>query len=258
LSTELESRPEWELPTANASHNNRESDDATIINAATTLATFGGVDILPSDRRLLTGGGSGLDPRQKARLAEIVHAALNGFFHAAAKGYAFGDPDIIRQRFGRTLAANYPDAGPAFLRFAQTYWTLKLILDDRGFNAEQSLAHALLSEVEGNIGALFFPTPGPVTIEPAKREAAQREIVAASGAPINVEEFISQNPILLRDKVAGRAGCFGSVVFAVAVFGVVTVAVLALLLGLPNPALEPSSVDTQNRQLIDTSKPTIN
>jgi hypothetical protein len=154
---------------------------------------------------------------------------LNGFFHAAAKGHVFCDPDRIRQCFGRNLGENYPDAGPAFLRFAQTYWTLKLTVDDPQFDVARSLAHALLAEIEGNIGALFFPTSGPMTIDPAKREAAQREILMASGAPINIQEFISRNPILLRDKAGRRAGCLGSVVLALAAFAIITAALLGFI-----------------------------
>ncbi len=98
-----------------------------------------------------------------------------------------------------------------------------------GSTAEPLWATRSFSKVEATIGALFFPTPGPITIDPAKREAAQREILTASGAPINIQEFISRNPILLRDKAAGRAGCLGSVVFALAAFAIITAVILGFI-----------------------------
>ncbi len=130
--------------TTNANVHRGDPKDAAIVAVAITLASFGGVEVSDDDRFLLNSAGSGLEPRQKARLAEIVQSALKGLFHAAAQGHAFCDPGQIRQRLGTNLVDNYPDAGPAFLQFAETYWTLKLTVDDLRFDRGTSLGHALL------------------------------------------------------------------------------------------------------------------
>ena len=100
----------------------------------------------------------------------MIDSAMRGFFHAAAADYLFADPRLIEARFGQTLEATYPEAGPAFLSLARTYWTLQVYTTDSSFNRDESVAHALLDRVERTIGSLFFPMPGPVTFSPDERE----------------------------------------------------------------------------------------
>lgn len=159
---------------------------------------------------------------QKQNTSDIALHALRGFFHAAAVGEALCDPSLIQQTFGRTLKENYPEASPSFLRFATTYWTLKVLVKQ---TTDPTLAQYVLSNVEREIGPVFFPTPGPMTIDPADRAIAQRQMIEASGATINILEFLIGNPILLRDRAAQK-GCLGAVLAMLGAFGVAVVALL--------------------------------
>jgi hypothetical protein len=69
-----------------------------------------------SDLDLLLKQEVELTTHQRNRLVEIIEAAQEGLF--GQRGYAFTPPERIRERFGRTLPQNYPEASPAFLHFA--------------------------------------------------------------------------------------------------------------------------------------------
>lgn len=163
---------------------------------------------------LASEGGSSATPAA-VEPAFLFNAAMTGFFQAAAVGDTFTQPERIRQRFGRTLEENYPEAGQTFLRFAYSYWTLKLVVGDADPATRSSVAYQLLAQIEQMVAGLFFPTPGPVRIDQAQREAAQRQTLQESGAPIDIEDFIRHNPILLRDRAPAKSGCLGVLAAAV-------------------------------------------
>lgn len=178
-------------------------DASQAVEVAADLLRRGGLN--PTDQiRSFLASRSDLPPTPPAEPASLFNAAMTGFFQAAATGETFTDPQRISQRFGRTLEQNYPEAGKAFLRFAHSYWTLKLVVQDAEPATRSSIAHQLLAQIEQMIAGLFFPTPGPVRIDPAQREAAQRQTLKESGAPIDIEDFIRHNPILLRDRRRSR------------------------------------------------------
>jgi hypothetical protein len=134
----------------------------------------------------------------------LYMSALYGFFHCAAHGYAFVPATRIKQEFGKTLEENYASAytTPAFMGFATSYWTLKIITIDERSTDDRLWLHVMLGKLEFDISSLFFPTPSSLNFSiPAKqREETQRMFLLESGASINIEEFIAGNPILQQHK----------------------------------------------------------
>ena len=140
------------------------------------------------------------EEQQSKRLDEIYKAMFKGFFHCAAKGLAFVPETKVANRFGRSLKENYPEASESFLKFAKTYWTLRVLeFDLMDYDWEWIGAH-LLAKLEQDIGPVFFPSPGLHKISPTQREEFQRELISISGADINIDEFMTGNPILIRGR----------------------------------------------------------
>jgi hypothetical protein len=125
---------------------------------------------------------------------------------AATDGWEFVPQSRIKERFGKSLADNYPEAGPAFLRFAVSYWTLKLLSSDL-WDERATVVAQLIAALEAQIGSVFFPTPGPVRIDPVQRETTQRALLTELAPRIDLQDFIGRNPILLRDAGAATSGC---------------------------------------------------
>jgi hypothetical protein len=81
---------------------------------------------------------------------------------------------------------------------------------------------SILRAIELDIAGVFFPTPG-VKMPLALRKTKQRELLKEYAPEIDVERFLSENPILEVER--SRKGCFGSIILIV-------LAVLALLIAL--------------------------
>lgn len=190
------------------------------------LVEAGGDSVSASDQRILRSPVDELGESEAETLAGSEYASklLTGFGHLGAKGHAFTDPYKIEMQFGSTLEGNYPEASRTFLAFAQTYWTFKLFVMDNLMEGRNSVALEILRNIEVEIAGLFFPTPGPNTVNPKKREEGQRQFFQATGAPIDVNDFFRGNPILIRDRKSGGAGC-GMTTFALLV---VVVAAISL------------------------------
>jgi len=143
--------------------------------------------------------------RDVALDTEIFNSALKGFFYLGADGYAFSDIKSVFNFFNMTLDEMYPEATSPFIKFATSYWTLQFLVRPHNTKLEQwprrTVSWELLSSLEINIAGLFFPTPGRHKINPNLREMDQRKVIEASGAPIDIEEFIENNPILIRDRM---------------------------------------------------------
>lgn len=173
------------------------------------------------------------DPKKFTEEQSIFDSILDdvnrGFYETAAVGGTFADVGAIKEYYGRSLEENYPEAGPAFLKFAYSFWTLQLVVRGPGFDPRRSLAEATLSQLEVDIASVFFPTPGPSSIDYKLREAEQRRLLALSGAPIDIEDFIAKNSILLRDKASKRSGCAIFLLFALGVTGIISLIALALM-----------------------------
>ncbi len=156
----------------------------------------GGVSVSAEDRALYEGPTHLVQPSQTPRLRAFPSALWSGFFQCAAEGYSFADPARIRLTFGQTLAQRCPRATPTFLRFATSYWTLKIIIDDL-WRLDQALPGTtttvlaqLLARLETDVASVFFPSPGPIRIPRFLRVRRQRKILAQSGAAIDIEEFL--------------------------------------------------------------------
>jgi hypothetical protein len=140
-----------------------------------------------------------------------------GLFHAAASGVAFLPIDVVENRFHRTLEENYPEASPSFLKFARSYWTFRMLQEQLVEHHPGRVITVAFQRVERDIGSVFFPMPSPMgrpLISARRREKTQRELIRVSGAPIDVEDFIGGNAILLRDR---SKGCLGVLIFLASV-----------------------------------------
>lgn len=186
-----------------------------LLEVTADLLRRGGIDPTDQVRALLASQSDSPGTPLVVDPGTLFNTSMTGFFQAAATGDTFTDRERIAQRFGRTLEENYPEAGEAFLRFAYSYWTLKLVVGDADEATRSSIAYQLLAEIEQMVAGLFFPTPGPVRIDHGQREAAQRQTLQESGAAIDIEDFIRHNPILLRDRRSTSTGCLGVLALAV-------------------------------------------
>ena len=171
-----------------------------IITALKTLIFNGGGSLSNEDLKMFKKEPSKAE-KYTTRIGEIYENILKGFFHCAAKGLTFVPEEIITEEHGRSIEQNYPEASNEFLKFAKTYWTLKILVDNLIKSGKiDCLGVHFLGKLELVIGPLFFPFPGPIEISPKMREKDQREFLKASGANIDIEKFIEGNPILIRDK----------------------------------------------------------
>ena len=134
------------------------------------------------------------------RLAEIYDAVFRGFFSCAAKGVTLYRENRVVERFGTSIEENYPEGTEPFLKFARTYWTLRVLVYDLMENDMDWIGAHLLAKLEQDIGPVFFPFPGPCKVAPSKRERLQRDLLEEIGKRIDVEEFMRGNPILIRDR----------------------------------------------------------
>lgn len=143
--------------------------------------------------------------KEQGEIVKKVYAnMIEGFLSLAVEGYRFTDLYRIKQEFGKNLRENYPEASESFLKFAETFWTLKIRLLDfmsRSRELANYIAYPLLFQLELQIAGVFFPTPGVITVPSNEREKAQREIL--KDFDIDIEDFIKGNPILIRDRRAG-------------------------------------------------------
>ena len=138
--------------------------------------------------------------RFEKRLAEIHEAIFRGFFHCAGKGAVLYPEQRVAEQFGNSIEDNYPEANQVFIKFARTYWTLRVLIYDLMEDNMEWIGAHLLGKLEEDIGPIFFPFPGPAKIPVSKREKTQREILQEVNADIDIEEFIKGNAILIRDR----------------------------------------------------------
>jgi len=178
--------------------------DSDITGVALDLIGKGGGNISPE---LVNYLNRDFDPnnRDVAFDTKISESALKGFFFHGANGYAFSDIKNVFSFFNMTFDELYPEATMPFIKFATSYWTLQFLVRPHNTKLEQwprrTIAWELLSSVEFNMASLFFPTPGRHMINPKLREMDQRKILQELGIPIDIDEFIRNNPILIRDRL---------------------------------------------------------
>jgi hypothetical protein len=157
------------------------------------------------------------------RNSQIVEAMIPGFLVSASKGEMFIPEQDVVDRFGKTIEQNYPEAGASFLKFAKTYWSLQVLIIHKLRRDKAGLigfiGGRLLGVLEGELGPLFFPLPGPNKVDPAEREKHQRMLLAhysklSSDINIDIEDFIKGNPIIIRDRIAAgrRRSCLSVII----------------------------------------------
>ena len=142
-----------------------------------------------------------LSPTHETHLKEIVLCARRGFYEAATDGVEFVDRETLFECFGDTVESNYPEGGPAFIRFARSYWTLKIMADALREVDPYRLLTPVLDAIEREVGPVFFPAPGHFQIDSAQREREQRKILGEFAPRMDVDQFIDHNPTLRRDGI---------------------------------------------------------
>ena len=100
-----------------------------IITTLETLVFNGGGSLSNNDLEMFKEDPSKAK-KYAMRIGEVYENILKGFFHCAAKGLTFVPEEIIIDRYGKSVEQNYPEANNEFLKFAKTYWTLKIVLDN--------------------------------------------------------------------------------------------------------------------------------
>ena len=99
----------------------------------------------------------------------------------------------------------------SFLRFARTYWTLSAW--NRAHTGpdpkKEPMARVATSGIEASLTELFFPTEELGSVDPDQREEAQRTILRHYEVPIDVDDFMAGNPILMRHRTALQRGLLG-------------------------------------------------
>jgi len=139
--------------------------------------------------------------QHQEHILKIVQVFTRLFFKKALKGETFCDPIKIRKEFGKTLEQHYKVSSGPFLNFAYTYWTFRFQLDEDHYRQPKEhvpLFFPILRTVEMNIAGSFFPSGGQVSAE------NQRQILNEYAPEINIERFLSDNPLISR-----KSGCLG-------------------------------------------------
>ena len=144
----------------------------------------------------------------------IARELFCGFFELAASGHEFVPADRIKQDFGRSVKDNYQGASQFYLNLATTYWTLKIVQRQLFLSNSNDPVFKVLSWLEENVGALFFPSPG-LTVPAEVREAAQVDLLKKVGVFGRME---SNQPVAtmypaLHKPAAGCLSLLGVVLF---------------------------------------------
>lgn len=157
-------------------------------------------------------------------LGVLAVTAHRGFYAAAADGREYAADTEVASAFGATVAANYPTTSPAFLRFATTYWSLRVVKRNAEFETRDSVASQVLEWIDAMIAPLFFPHgPG---VPAARRERDQRRFLEAN-APMrmDIDGFLAGSPILAADRQVGGGCRSAAVLTVVALFTAIGAAV---------------------------------
>jgi len=213
-----------------------ETSREQAISALETLVTSGGMSLTDNDLNIFPRNPEKTEQYSK-RLSEIYQAMFYGFFHCAAEGSVLVPENRVVEKFGHSIKDNYPEANEVFLKFAKTYWTLRVLTYDLLENNMDWIGAHLLGKLEQDIGPVFFPFPGRVKIAPSKREETQRELIKESGANIDIEEFITGNPILIRDRKSESRGSWKILLLPIcglsfAIMGAIPGAIIGAITGL--------------------------
>lgn len=162
----------------------------------TWLVTPSGGEIASSRALLQRSNSASFTDSEKQYMQEIKRAAIDGFFHMAAKDQVFCPLERVTTYYGRTVQQAYPGCSRTFYKLTQTYFTFKVELI--ALAHDSSLCSGLLRGIDLDFSGVFYPTPGPLGHAGAQREVAMRTLILESGAPLDIEDFIRGNPYLRR------------------------------------------------------------
>ncbi len=157
------------------------------------------------DRDLLLRHASslhGAEPSDQGRLLRLFDLIVDGFLQCAARGKTFVPIEAFEPELADSLAANYPGAGPAFLRLASSYWTLRMLEGRVSLRYAGIALQQLLASVEDKIAEAFFTDPAEDLLSSDQRAVLQRRMWVESGASIDVDEFLVANPLLVGNPLA--------------------------------------------------------
>lgn len=161
---------------------------------------------------MITGPqSSSLNARELGQLGVLAAMVHKGFYNAAAKGIEFVLSSEVADRFGRTTDDNYGGtiAGPAFLRFAKTYWSFRVVESSVHDERCSTLACAILTWLDTRIAPLFFPMPTAIPANTRRRD--QRKFLEMfAPREMDIEDFLRGNPILAASPrgLPSRTGWF--------------------------------------------------
>ena len=137
-----------------------ETSRKQAMSALETLVDNGSMALTDNDLKIFPRDPEEIE-QYNNRLSEIYQAMFNGFFHCAAEGSVLVPENRIAEKFGHFIKDNYPEANEVFLKFAKTYWTLRVLTYDLLKNDMSWIGAHLLGKLEQDIGPVFFPFPGP-------------------------------------------------------------------------------------------------
>jgi len=152
---------------------------------------------------------------QKEIVVEALDVMIRFFFRKASRGETFGSLSRIKERFGQSLEENYGMSSGPFINMAKTYWTYKLEVGDLFPEYHNLALSQVLGKLEMDIVSVFFPTPGPMKIPVSQRRESQRQLLQEFAPEIDIERFLSDNPILRAE--AGQRGCLGMVILMMSI-----------------------------------------
>jgi len=127
---------------------------------------------------------------------ETVELVTRYFFKKVTLGETFGPITRVEQRFGRSIESNYDMSSGLFIGMAKTYWTYKLEMEDLFPKYYDLVLLQVLSQVERNIGSVFFPFPGPAIIWVRNRRETQRQLLEQYAPEMDIDAFLDNNPFL--------------------------------------------------------------
>lgn len=145
---------------------------------------------------------------QKETIAEVFDIMTRFFYNKASRGESFGSLSRIKERFGSSLEENYGLSSGPFIDMAKTYWTYKIEVQDLFPQHHKCALSQILLEIETNIAGIFFPTPGPSSL-PVSRKEAQRQLLQEYAHRMDIERFLSENPILKVSEGQKRSRIMG-------------------------------------------------
>lgn len=160
----------------------------------------------------------------KFTVVEVTNVMQRYFWKKAVAGETFGNVERITKEFGKSLEENYGLSSGPFLDVARTYWTYQIEVRDLFPEYRDKWISQALKAVEIKVRELFFPTPGPITIPAKTRSAAQREFLEDFAPTIDIERFLTENPIL---RAESNSGCLGVIaLFSLVPIGLATYGIL--------------------------------